>query len=71
MKHTPGTELSKYVYLASMGVKINQTDGGQNQELFSKCISIVMPVENGPQPKKKNVNIYAFIHRNVMVYTEN
>ena len=31
-----GIELSKCVYLASMGVKINHTVGSQNQECFFK-----------------------------------
>ena len=37
---TGGIELSKCVYLASMGVKIEPTVGVQNKDFFfSKCIS--------------------------------
>ena len=34
-----GIELSKYVYLASLGVKIEHTVGIQNKKIFLKCIS--------------------------------
>ena len=36
---TGGIELSKCVYLASMGVQIEHTVGVQNKDYFSKCIS--------------------------------
>ena len=40
VKSTPGgIELSKCVYLDSLGVKIEHTVGVQNKDFFSKCIS--------------------------------
>ena len=36
---TGGIELSKCVYLTSMGVKIERTVGVQSKDFFSKCIS--------------------------------
>ena len=52
-----GIELSKCVYLASMGVKINHTVGGQNQEIFQNAYLMVMPVKHGSHPKKKLRNL--------------
>ena len=64
-------ELSKCVYLVSMGVKINHTVGGQNQECFQNAYLMVMSVEIWATTKEKIAKIYAFAHRNLMVYTEN
>ena len=66
-----GIELSKCVYLASMGVKINHTVGGKNQECFQNAYLMVMPVETWGTTKEKIAKNYVFVHRNVMVYTEN
>ena len=53
-----GSELSKCVYLASMGVKINQTTGGQNQRSFSKLhISWSCQSKHGPQPRQNCENL--------------
>ena len=60
--------MSKYVYLASMGVKINHTVGSQNQEIFQNAYLMVMPVETWTTTKEKIMKIYAFVHRNVKVY---
>ena len=54
-----------------MGVKINHTIGSQNQEFFQNAYLMVMPVETWTTTKDKIVKIYAFVHQNVMVYTEN
>ena len=46
--------MSKGVYLASMGVKINHTVGGQNQEFFQNAYLMVMPDETWATVKEKN-----------------
>ena len=38
-------ELSKCVYLASMGVKIEHTVGGQNQDFLQNAYLMVRPAE--------------------------
>ena len=63
--------MSKGVYLASMGVKINHTVGGQNQEFFQNAYLMVMPVETWATTKETIAKNYAFVHRNVIVYMEN
>ena len=40
-----GIELSKCVYLASMGVKIEHTVGVQNKDLFQNAHLMVMPTK--------------------------
>ena len=62
-----GIELSKCVYLASICVKIEHTVGGQNQDLSF----IVMPAETRASAKVKITKIYALVHRNLIVYTDN
>ena len=59
--------MSKYVYLASMGAKINHIVGGQNQEFFQYEHLLVMSVKTWAISKEKNAKIYAFVHRNLMV----
>ena len=69
-----GIELSKCIYLASMGVKLNHTRAGAvkiKNFYFQNAYLMVMPVETWATTKEKNANIYAFVHRNVMGYTEN
>ena len=58
--------------LASMSVKVNHIVCGQNQEFFfSRCTSDGHASRNmGPQNKEKIAKNYAFVHRNVMVYTK-
>ena len=41
--------------------------GGQNQEIFHNAYLMVMPVKTWATIAK----IYAFVRRNLMVYTEN
>ena len=62
--------MSKCVYLASMGVKINHTIGVENQELFQNAYLMVMPVETCATTKDKIAKMYAFVHRNIMGYTK-
>ena len=59
------------VYLAAMGVKIEHTVGSQNQDFFQNAYLMVMPAETWATTKVKIVKIYAFVHRNLMVYMEN
>ena len=47
-----GIELSKCVYLASMGVKIEHTVGGQDQD-FLKSYLMVMPAKTWATTKVK------------------
>ena len=58
-----------------MGVKINHTVGGQNQDfylfIYQNAYLMVMPIETWATTKEKIANIYDFVHRNVMVYTDN
>ena len=55
-----------------MGVKINHTVAGQNQEFSQNAYLMVMQVETWATTKEtKNAKICAFVHRDVMVYTEN
>ena len=51
-----GIELSKYVYLASMGVKIEHTIG-QNQDFLQNAYLMVMPAETWATPKVKIAKI--------------
>ena len=44
--------MSKYVYLACMTVKIEQTVGGHNHDILQQCISDVYAIRSmGPQPE--------------------
>ena len=53
------------------GCKKKHTVDGHNQEFFQNAYLMVMPVETWATTKDKIVKIYAFVHWNVMVYTEN
>ena len=52
--------MSKCVYLASMGVQINHTVGGQNEDFcFQNAYLTVMPVETWTTKQRKNCeNLY-------------
>ena len=54
-----------------MGVKIEHTVGGQNQDFFQNPYLMVMPSETWVTAKVKIAKIYTFAHRNLLVYTEN
>ena len=54
-----------------MGVRIEHTVGGQNQDFFQNACLMVMPAETWATTKVKSAKIYAFVHENVMVYMEN
>ena len=54
-----------------MGVKIEYTVGGQNHFFFQNAYLIVMPAKKWVTTKVKIAKIYAFVHRNLMVYMEN
>ena len=64
--------MSKCVYLASMGVQIRPCRWRSKSRVFiffffSKCIS-----DGHANRNKENIaKMYAFVHRNIMVYTEN
>ena len=62
-----GIEVSKYVYLASMAVKIEHTVAGHNHDILQKCIFDV----HWASPRVNIAKIYAFVHRNLFAYTEN
>ena len=68
---TGGIELSKCVYLTSMGVKIERTVGVQSKDFFSKCISDGHVYRNIGHNQIKTAKIYALVSRNLMIYTEN
>ena len=67
MKRAPGIEVSKYVYLASMTVKIEHTVAGHNHDILQQCIFDV----HWASTRVKIAKIYVFVHRNVFGYTEN
>ena len=51
--------------------EIEYTVGGQNQEVFSQNAYLMdMPAETCATTKVKIVKMYAFVHRNLMVYSE-
>ena len=52
-----GIKLSKYVYLASMSVKIEDTVGIQNQDCFQNAYLMVMPAETWDTTKIKIAKI--------------
>ena len=55
-----------------MGVKIEHTVDGQNQDCFQNAYLMVMPAETWATTKEKIVKkIYLFVHRILLVYTEN
>ena len=56
--------MSKYVYLASMDVKIEHTVGCLNQDYFSKCMSDGHASQNMCLKKVNIAKIYAFVYRN-------
>ena len=66
-----GIELSKYVYLASMSVKIEHTVGVQNKDFFQNAYLIIMSTETLATTKVKIAKIYAFVRRNLVIYMEN
>ena len=57
--------------LASMGVRIEHTVGGQNQDFLQNAFLMVTPAETWVKTKVKVAKSYAFVHRNLMVYMEN
>lgn len=63
--------MSKCVYLASMGVKIEHTVGVQNKDFFQNAYLMVMSTETLATTKVKIAKIYALVRRNIMIYTEN
>ena len=66
-----GIELSKCVYLASTGVKIEHTVGVQNKDFFQNAYLMVKSAETLATSKVKIAKIYAFVRQNIMIYTEN
>ena len=78
-------QTGKCVYLPSIGVKIEHIVGGQNQEcffffsflffffflFFQNAYLMVMPAETWATTKVNIAKKFAFVHRNLMVYTEN
>ena len=49
-----GVEVSKFVYLAYMAVKIEHTVGGDNHDILQQCISDVYTSRSmGPHPEKQ------------------
>ena len=63
--------MSKRVCLASMGVKVNNTVDGQIQEIFQNVYLVVMSVETWAKSKEEITEMYAFVHQNLTVHTEN
>ena len=66
--------MSKCVYLASMGVKIEQTVGVQNKEcffffffFFQNAYLMVMSTET--LATTKTAKTYALVRRNLMIYS--
>ena len=55
---TDGIELSKCVYLASMGVKIEHTAGVQNKDFFQNAYLMVMSTKTMATTKVKIAKIY-------------
>ena len=66
-----GIEVSKYVYLACMAVKIEHTVGGHNHDILQQCISDVYASQVWASTRVKLAKIYAFVHRNLFACTEN
>ena len=66
-----GIELSKCVYLASMGVKIEQTFGIQNKDSFQNAYLMVISTETLATTKVEIAKIYALVRRYLMIYMEN
>ena len=66
-----GIELSKCVYLASMGVKIEHTVGFQNKDFFQNVYLMVMSAETLATTKVKIAKIYVLVRQNIMINTEN
>ena len=70
-------ELSKCVYLASLDEKLTIQLAVKSKSFFfffffffqNACL-MVMPVETWATTKETIAKIYAFVHRNLMVYTE-
>ena len=66
MKRAPGgIELSKCIYLASMGVKREHTVGVQNKVFFQNAYLMVMSTETLATTKVKIAKIYALVRRNL------
>ena len=66
-----GIEVSKCVYLACTAVKIESTVGGHNHDILQQCISDVYVSQVWASARVKLAKIYAFVHRNLFVCTEN
>ena len=66
-----GIEVSKYVYLACIAVKIEHTVGGHNHDILQQCISDVYASQVWASARVKLAKIYAFVHRNLFACTEN
>ena len=69
-----GIELSKCVYLASMGVKIEHAVGVQSKDFFfffQNAFLTVMSTETLATIKIKIAKIYVLVHLNLIIFTEN
>ena len=72
-----GIELSKCVYLASMGVKIEHAVGVQSKDFFFffffflNAFLTVMSTETLATTKIKIATIYVLVRRNLIIFTEN
>ena len=65
-------ELSKCIYLASMGIKIEHTVGVQSKDFFfQNAYLMVMSTETWATTNVKFAKIYALVRRNLMIYREN
>ena len=62
-----GIELSKCVYLASMGVKIEHTVGVQNKHFSPNAYLMVMSAETLVTTKVETAKVYALVSRNLMI----
>ena len=60
-----GIELSKCLYLASMGVKTERTVGIQNKDFFQNAYLMVMSTETLATTKVKIEKVYALVRRNL------
>ena len=63
--------IKRTVYLASMCVKTEHTNGAQNRNLFQNAYLMVMPAETWATIKVQIEKSYAFIYHNLLVYTKN
>ena len=58
-------------YLTSMGVKTEHTVDGQNHASFKLAYLMVIPAKRWATTNVIIAQMYALVHRNLMVYTEN